>query len=189
MTVRRKKIPKKIKKAYQIDNVTYESKTLYDFHVECERMYRRGLIDSFEVPKTTGKKSRYTTYKPVINDIKFDSMMEARYYLKLLKDKADGLIMDFKLQYPFCLQPKFKKNGKTYRGIEYVCDFFVYIDKDKREVIDVKGKETVEFKIKKKMFEYKYPELNLKVIQYYEPTEEWLDLDEIKRLIRKKKKE
>ena len=39
------------------------------------------------------------------------------------------------------------------------------------------------------MFEYKYPELNLKVIQYYEPTEEWLDLDEIKRLIRKKKKE
>lgn len=189
MATLKRKIPKKIKKTYKIDDVTYESKALYDFHVECERAYRRGLISSFEIPKNMGKKSRYTTYKPVIDKIKFDSMMEARYYLKLLKDKADGIIEDFKLQYPFCLQPKFKKNGKTFRGIEYVCDFFIYINKDDREVIDIKGKETVEFKIKRKLFEYKYPELSLKVIQYYEPSDEWLELDEIKKLIRKKKKE
>ena len=114
--------------------------------------------------------------------------MDAFYLFKIKKKNADGIIIDFERQIPFELQPKFKKNGKTYRGIEYVCDFLVTVDKNTKHVIDIKGKETVEFKIKHKLFEYKYPEYNLKLIQFYEPTQEWLELDAIKKLIRQNKK-
>lgn len=189
--VRPAKIPRKkrTKIVYQIDEITYESKCLYEFHLECSEAVKKGFITSFEIPKTLAKKSRYTTYKPIIDDIQFDSMMEARYYIKLKKDLKNGAILSFERQIDFELQPKFKKNGKTYRGIDYVCDFLVTLNKDnQKEVIDVKGKETVEFKIKHKLFEYKYPEYNLKVIQFYEPTQEWLDLDQIKKIIRNNKK-
>lgn len=185
---RNQKIPKKIKKQYRVDNVSYESKTLYDFHIECNEAIEKGYIKSFEVPHVLSKKSRYTTYKPIIDEIQFDSMMEARYYIKLQKDVADGAIEYFKRQIPFLLQPKFKKNGKVYRAIEYVSDFYVKVNKDVEYVVDIKGKETVEFKIKHKLFEYKYPNYELKVIQYYEPTNEWLELDKIKKIIRKNKK-
>lgn len=185
---RNQKIPKKIKKQYRVDNVNYESKTLYDFHIECNEAIEKGYIKSFEVPHALSKKSRYTTYKPIIDEIQFDSMMEARYYIKLQKDVADGVIEYFKRQIPFLLQPKFKKNGKVYRAIEYVSDFYVKVNKDVEYVVDIKGKETVEFKIKHKLFEYKYPNYELKVIQYYEPTNEWLELDKIKKIIRKNKK-
>lgn len=182
------KKPRKIKKTYKIGEVSYESKCLYEFHLECDEALKKGFISSYEIPKALAKKSRYTTYKPIIDDIQFDSMMEARYYIKLQKDIKDGAILSFERQITFELQPKFKKNGKTYRGIDYVCDFFVELDNNKKEVIDVKGKETVEFKIKHKLFEYKYPQYNLKVIQFYEPTREWLDLDEVKKIVRKNKK-
>lgn len=181
-------MPKKIKKQYKVDNTVYASKGLYDFHVECKAAEEAGYIKSFEVPKALSKKSRYTTYKPVIDDIQFDSMMEARYYVKLCKDKKENEIKDFKLQVAYELQPKFKKNGKAYRGIDYVCDFLIEDNNSKFIVVDIKGKETVEFKIKHKLFEYKYPDLELKVIQYYEPDDEWLELSQIRKIIRDKKK-
>ena len=102
----------------------------------------------------------------------------------LLKLKKEGTVKSFKMQFPYELQEKFTKNGKTYRAISYVADFVVVYN-DFIEVVDTKGKETVEFKIKKKLFEYKYPELHLKIIQFYAKTSEWLELDDIRRLMRK----
>lgn len=181
-------MPKKIKKQYKVDDTVYVSKGLYDFHIECKKAKEAGHINSFEVPHALSKKSRYTTYKPVIDDIQFDSMMEARYYIKLCEDKSKNRIKGFELQVPYELQPKFKKNGKAYRGIEYVCDFLIHCTNNKCIVVDIKGKETVEFKIKHKLFEYKYPDLELKVIQYYEPTNEWLELAQIRKIVRNNKK-
>ena len=185
---RQKKQPKKIKKIYRIEEFSYKNKSLYDFHLECKEARNDGAITSFEIPTTTSTKSRYTTYKPIINNIQFDSLMEAKYYVKLCYDLKDGKIKNFERQRHFELLPKFKKNGKSYRGIEYVCDFYVINKDDSYSVIDVKGKETVEFKIKHKMFEYKYPEYSLSVIQFYEPQSEWLTLDEIKKINKNKKK-
>ncbi len=182
------KIPRKNKKQYKIDNITYKNKTLYEFHMECSYAINSGYINSFEVPEALSSKSRYTTYKPTIDNIRFDSMMEARFYIKLCRDKKEGRISDFKMQVPFNLQPKFRKNGKAYRAIDYVSDFVIYNDDKISYVVDIKGKETVEFKIKHKLFEYRYPEYELKVIQYYESEQKWLELDEIKKIIRNKKK-
>lgn len=187
MVARKKKATTTPKRLYKINNVIYDSKVLYDFHVECDRALKQGIIKSFEVPHSTGKKSRFNVYKPIIDDIKFDSLMEAKYYIKLLEDKANGVIKDFGRQITFNLQPAFKKGKKKFKAIDYICDFVVtYLD-NTTEVIDVKGRETPEFKIKHKLFEFKYPDTTLKLIQFYEPTNEWLELSEIRKLKRRKK--
>lgn len=186
--VLRRKIPKQNKKFYQIDGHLYESKGLFEFHRECKNAIDKKIITGFEVPNSLSKKSRYVTYKPIIDEIKFDSMMEARYYIKLKEDVKNKNILKFEMQVPFEIQPRFKKNGKIIRAIEYIADFVVYENDGSKTVIDVKGKETVEFKLKHKLFEYKYPDLSLLIIQYYEPEQKWLQLSEIKKLSKKSKK-
>ena len=81
----------------------------------------------------------------------------------------------------------FKKEGKIYRPITYISDFVVYYQ-DKTYVIDTKGTETTEFKLKRKLFEYKFPDLHLNVIQYSPKEDAWLELDELKKLNRKRTK-
>ena len=176
----------KIKAVYEIDGAKYTSKTLYEFHLECKNAASRGLISSYEIPNSMNKKARYSTYKPTIDNITFDSLMEAKYYIYLQEKKKTGVIQSFERQVTYELQPKFKKNGKSYRPITYIADFVVTYD-DATYVIDTKGKETTEFKLKKKLFEYKFPELHLSIIQYYPETDSWLELDEIKKLARKSK--
>lgn len=60
----------------------------------------------------------------------FDSIAESKRYkeLKLLEMAKE--ISKLELQPKFTLQEAFKKNGKTYRKIEYIADF-KYIEKRK----------------------------------------------------------
>ena len=66
------KKPRKTKKQYKIQDVTYVSKALYDFHLECQYAKDRGYIKSFEVPDSFSKKKRYFPYKPFIFSMQFD---------------------------------------------------------------------------------------------------------------------
>ena len=94
----------------------------------------------------------------------FDSAKEAQRYIELkLLEKAKQ-ISNLELQPRFLLQDSFRKNGKTYRKIEYIADF-KYIENGKTIVEDVKGLQTDVFKIKHKLFEKKYPELELRIIE------------------------
>ena len=106
---------------------------------------------------------KYYNTKVQIDGIKFDSKKEAKRFneLKIL-EKANE-ISELRLQVKFELQPSFKKNGKTYRKIEYIADFTYYDNKKQQYVVeDVKGYRTEVFKLKKKLFEYKYPHLSIK---------------------------
>ena len=94
----------------------------------------------------------------------FDSAKEAQRYRELKLLERAKQISDLELQPRFLLQESFKKNGKTYRKIEYVADF-KYIEKGKTKVEDVKGLQTDVFKIKHKLFEKKYPDLELRIIE------------------------
>ena len=107
---------------------------------------------------------KFNAVKTVVNGITFSSKKEAhRYNTLLLMLKAEE-ITDLTLQPVFLLQPGFDKNGKKYRPITYVADF-KYKDKDGRIIIeDAKGMKTEVFKMKAKMFEYKFMDLKLEVI-------------------------
>lgn len=111
------------------------------------------------------KKSKYNNVKTTVDGITFDSKKEAEYYCMLKILKQAGEIKDFGLQPRYELQPPFEKNGQKYRAITYVADFVIVNLDGTTEVIDVKGVETQVFKIKKKMFEYQYPELSLKIVK------------------------
>jgi hypothetical protein len=107
--------------------------------------------------------SKYRNKKIVVDNIEFDSNLEATRYRQLKLLQRAKQISNLRLQVPFLLQEGFKKNGTTHRKIEYIADF-VYEENGQTVVEDIKGMKTETFKIKQKLFEYKYPELNLKVI-------------------------
>ena len=108
--------------------------------------------------------SKYHNKKVQIDMYVFDSIAESIRYKQLALMEHSGYISELKLQPKFLLQDGFVKNGKRYRKIEYIADF-MYIENGKIVVEDVKGKETEVFKLKHKLFEYKYPELELKIIK------------------------
>ena len=106
--------------------------------------------------------SKYFSKKVIINGIKFDSKKEGDRYIQLKMLEKAKLIKNLELQKTFELQPSFKKNGKTYRSITYKADFYYYDNHLERYVVeDTKGFKTETYKIKKKLFEYKYSDLEL----------------------------
>lgn len=107
--------------------------------------------------------NKYRNQKTQMDMYVFDSAKEAQRYRELTLLERAGEISNLELQPRFLLQESFKKNGKTYRKIEYIADF-KYMEKGKTIVEDVKGLQTEVFKIKHKLFEKQYPDLELKII-------------------------
>lgn len=109
--------------------------------------------------------NKYRNRKTIVDGIKFDSKAEARRYVELKLMEDTGHIKNLKLQPKFELQPKYKNNkGKTVRAITYIADFS-YIENGKSIVEDVKGVETKEFKLKKKLFENKYRDIDFRLVK------------------------
>lgn len=121
--------------------------------------------NNIQVDKAPARKNKYNNQKTIVDGIEFDSKKEADYYIHLKLLKRAGEIKDIGLQQRFVLQPGFEKNGVKYQPITYVADFVIVNNDGTTDVVDVKGFETQVFKIKKKLFEYKYPELSLKVVK------------------------
>lgn len=91
----------------------------------------------------------------------FDSIMESEYFEYLLDLKDQGVVTAIELQPTYLLQPSFKKLGKTVRKIEYKADFLVTYHNHTQRLVDVKGALTDVFKLKAKLFDYYYPDLEL----------------------------
>jgi hypothetical protein len=117
-----------------------------------------------EYRKKAVKKSKYRNKKSIVDGYAFDSKMEARYYQQLKWLKMAGEIKSFKLQPEYILQSGYKKGERKVRPVKYIADFLVTHIDGTEEIIDVKGKATAAFLLKKKIFEYKYPDLTLKVL-------------------------
>lgn len=102
--------------------------------------------------------NKYHAKKTEIDGICYDSKHEAKDGQHLQKLESMGIISNLQRQVRFPLQKSFKNNqGKTVRSISYVADF-VYERDGKKYVQDSKGVRTEVYKIKRKLFEYKYPE-------------------------------
>ncbi len=118
------------------------------------------------LPIKLNQTNKYSNTKVWLDNIEFDSKKEARRYsqLKLLIRAKE--IMDLKMQVPFELQEGFRDNQKNWRRpIIYIADF-TYIDIRTPFLIieDTKGFRTPDYKIKKKLFLHKYPNIIFKEI-------------------------
>lgn len=108
--------------------------------------------------------NKYRNKKVQVDMYVFDSIRESQRYKELKLLERAGEISNLELQPHFLLQESFKKNGKTYRKIEYIADF-KYTENEKTIVEDVKGMQTDVFKLKHKIFEKVYPDLELRIIK------------------------
>ena len=109
------------------------------------------------ITKEYQKQNKYKNKKVVVDGIKFDSKKEANRYLELKLMEDNDYIKDLELQKKFELIPKYEINGRKVRAMNYICDFYYYDVLNKKYIVeDVKGMKTQVYKLKKKMFEYKY---------------------------------
>lgn len=131
--------------------------------------------------------SKFNASKTVIDGIKFDSKAEGQYYLHLKEKQHRGEILAFKLQPRFMLQEAFKKDGKTFRAIEYIADFEIIHPDESIEIVDVKGMITPDFAIKRKLFEKRYP-YKLSLMKYVKKFGGWISVDDWKQKKRQEKK-
>ena len=122
--------------------------------------------------------NKYKNKKTIVDGIKFDSEMESHYYIYLKHLKEIGEVVDFEMQPTYLLQEGFNLNGKRIRAITYKADFKVIYKDGHEEVIDVKGKLTEEFKIKRKMLLYRYRDINFKCVQERgrKPNKYWIEI-------------
>ena len=110
--------------------------------------------------------NKYFNKKVIVDGIKFDSKKEAKRFTELKLLKKAGLIKELELQKVFELQPKYTNNkGEHIRAITYKADFFYYDNKKEQYIVeDTKGFRTDVYKLKKKLFEYVYPNLTIEEI-------------------------
>ena len=111
---------------------------------------------------------KYHNKKTVADGIKFDSKLEAERYSQLKMMERAGVIRDLELQPEYELIPSFRKNGKTWRRTLYKADFrYILAEDDSYIIEDVKGSTSVitdVFRLKQKLFEYKYPDYTISIV-------------------------
>jgi len=101
------------------------------------------------------KYNKYKNKKYKHDGYVFDSTKEWKRYMQLKILLKANKIQDLTLQPEYVLQNSFKHNGKTHRAIKYVSDFR-YTQDGKIIVEDVKGFLTDIYRLKKKLFLFKY---------------------------------
>lgn len=99
--------------------------------------------------------SKYHNKKTVVDGIKFDSQKEAKRYQELKMLQQGGKIAELRLQVPFLLIPK----QQSERAVKYIADF-VYLDIASGDMVveDTKGYRTDVYKLKRKLFKWRYSE-------------------------------
>lgn len=127
-----------------------------------------------------------------LDGIVFDSALELRYYRDVLLPLVEsGEVVEYELQKPYELQPKFVHDGRTVQAIRYVADFYVKYSDGREEVIDIKGFADATALLKRKLFWYTFPDLNYIWLTYSRPDNGWIEYENLKkaRAARKKAKQ
>jgi hypothetical protein len=98
-------------------------------------------------PDSAPKRRKYGNQITTVDGIRFDSKREARYYEQLKLRRAAGEVRFWLRQVPVHLPG----------GTKYVLDFVVFLTSGDCQFVDVKGRETKEFRIKRREVEHHYP--------------------------------
>ena len=119
----------------------------------------------------------------------YDSELEMKYFRDIIEvGLKDGSIIDCKRQVKYELQPKYKYKDKTVLAINYVADFVVTYANNSVIVWDTKGLADATAKLKKKLFHYKYPEVDYRWVGFSAIDGGWVEYDVIQKGRAKRKK-
>lgn len=122
---------------------------------------------SIEEYRELKKRAKYGNTKVEIDGWEFDSMAEAARYKQLKLFQLSRQIEGLTCHPTYELQAGFRDvAGVGWRAITYRADFsYTEVATGAQVVEDVKGMRTKEFCIKEKLFRFRYPELDLRIIE------------------------
>lgn len=106
--------------------------------------------------------NKYHAKKVELDGWVFDSQAEAARYQELMLLARAGEITDLRVHPRYPVWSGIVKRKAQY--IEYEADF-VYLENGREVAEDVKGVETDVFKIKAKLFQAAYPEIEFRVLK------------------------
>lgn len=120
--------------------------------------------------------SKYNNKKIMAYGRIWDSETELSFYEHIILLHGESGVI---IQPVFTLQPEFTKSGKKRKAITYIADFEV-----NGVVYDVKGFLDHVFPIKRKMFDYVYPDKQLVAIckcplKWQNTYGKWINLDDL----------
>lgn len=107
------------------------------------------------------KPNKFHAQKTIVDGVVYDSKKESKRSIELQYLERAGKIKNLERQKQFVLQEAFVNNeGKKVRSISYLADY--YYEQDGQKVVeDVKSPatRTKVYMIKKKLFQFKYPDI------------------------------
>lgn len=120
----------------------------------------------------------------------FDSELEKKFYVEVVIPALEnGTIIKCERQIKYILQPSFIKDGKKILPIEYKADFVLTYADNSVEIVDTKGYAEPLALMKRKMFWYKFPDINYVWKSYSKKDGGWTTYENIQKGRKMRKKE
>lgn len=108
----------------------------------------RKRLGASQIEAGAAKPRKYHNQPTVVDGIRFDSKREAAYYRELKLRKAAGEVSYWLRQVPLHLPG----------GTRYVVDFLIFFTEQRAPAyVDVKGRETQVFRLKRREIQHHYP--------------------------------
>ena len=115
------------------------------------------------------KRGKFNNHRTEVDGVMFDSLAEATEYGYLLLRVRAGEIADLVCHPKFVLQEAFYRDKQKIEAVVYIGDFgYTEIESGKHVVEDVKGGKatrTAAFEVKRRLFLYKYPDIDFRIIE------------------------
>lgn len=134
-------------------------------------------------------KTKYNSKKVVVGGITYDSQVEYQYNVYLQEKLDRKEILDYELQPSYELIPKYEKYGKKFRSINYTPDYLIKHLDGSIELVDIKGFASQASELRRKLFDYMYPDIKLTWVSYVKKYGGWLEYEELKKKRKLNKKE
>jgi hypothetical protein len=105
--------------------------------------------------------TKYNSRRIFEDGYSFDSIREYQRYTELKLMLHSGYIANLKVHPRYELIPAFEWRGQKVRAIHYEADF-EYVENGQTVIEDVKGFATQVFRLKEKLFKYRYKDIDFR---------------------------
>ena len=154
-----------------IDGIVFDSRMESEFYLFLKDLKKKKKIKDFDMQPEFVLQPKHFVYEGQL--ISFDDEIKYKEYDKL-RQKYNKANPDKKIA--------------IVNAIKYKSDFTIYLNDGTTEIIDVKGIKTADFKIKEKMFAFRYPNLRLTCVTWDGSSNAWLTYDEYQAAKKARKK-
>lgn len=139
------------------------------------------MASKFNVSTDTSKR----TYDGVV----YDSAIEMKFMRDYIVPRLEsGELIKAERQIKYELLPAFKHDGTNVRAITYVADFVITYADGHTVVIDIKGMPDSVAKLKRKLFWYKYPNVDYIWMSYSKKYGGWITYETLTQARKEDKK-